>query len=60
MYWFICANVIDKTIFLANVFRYNFDAFQKNIKHTRLEKDSPKLKEHIIKLHVYSTTVTES
>lgn len=53
------ANATDKTIFFANIFGYNFDAFQKNIKHTRIEKDSPKLKEHLIKLHVYSTTVTE-
>ncbi len=53
------ANIIDKTIFFASVFGYNFDDFQKNIKHTRIEKDSPKLREHLIKLHVYSTTVTE-
>ncbi len=53
------ANVIDRTIFLANVFGYDFSAFQKNIRHTRIEKDSPKLREHLIKLHVYSTTVTE-
>ncbi len=53
------ANFTDKTLFFANAFGYNFDAFQKNIKHFRIEKDSPKLREHLIKLHVYSTTVTE-
>ncbi len=53
------ANFTDKTIFFANVFGYDFAAFQKNIKHTKIEKDSPKLREHLIKLHIYSTTVTE-
>jgi len=53
------ANVTDKTIFLANVFGYDFHSFQKNIKYAKIEKDSPKLREHLIKLHVYSTTVTE-
>lgn len=53
------ANVTDRTMFFANVFGYNFTAFQKGIKLVRIEKDSPKLREHLIKLHVYSTTVTE-
>src|SRR3990167_5786182 len=53
------ARVIDRTTLFANIFGYNFSAFQKNIKHTRIEKDSPKLREHLIRLHVYSTTVTE-
>ena len=53
------ANITDKTILFASIFGYNFDALQKNIKHARIEKDSPKLREHLIKLHVYSTTVTE-
>ena len=53
------ANVTDKTIFFANAFSYDFIAFEKNIKVSRIEKDSPKLREHLIKLHVYSTTVTE-
>jgi len=53
------ANTTDKTIFFANAFGYDFSAFQKSIKHTRIEKDPPKLREHIIKMHVYSTTVTE-
>ena len=53
------ASVIDRTMFFANVFGYNFSAFQKGIKLARIKKDSPKLREHLIKLHVYSTTVTE-
>jgi fido (protein-threonine AMPylation protein) len=53
------ANTTDMTLFFANAFNYDFDAFQKCIKVKRIEKDSPKLKEQLIKLHVYSTTVTE-
>lgn len=53
------SNITDKTLFFANIFGYDFDAFQKNIKLEKIEKDSPKLREHLIKLHVYSTTVTE-
>ena len=32
------ANTTDKTIFFANAFGYDFSAFQKSIKHTRIEK----------------------
>ncbi len=53
------ANVTDKTIFFANIFSYDFSSFQDRIRKEKIEKDSPKLREHLIKLHVYSTTVTE-
>jgi len=53
------ADFTDRTIFFANVFGYNFGALEKSIRLVRIEKDSPKLKDHLIKLHIYSTTVTE-
>ncbi|MBI4173766.1 MAG: Fic family protein [Candidatus Aenigmarchaeota archaeon] len=53
------ANANDKTIFLANAFGYDFTAFQKGMKAGGIKRDSPQLREHLIRLHVYSTTVTE-
>src|SRR3989338_1785277 len=53
------ANYTDKTIFFSNALEYNFDALQNMVKLEKIEKDSQKLKEHFVKLHVYSTTVTE-
>ena len=53
------SNVTDNTLFFVNIFDCDFTAFQKSIKIARIEKDSPALREHLIKLHVYSTTVTE-
>ena len=53
------SNLTDRTIFFANIFRYDFGHFESIANIRKIDKDSPKLKEHLIKLHVYSTTVTE-
>ncbi|MBI4181467.1 MAG: Fic family protein [Candidatus Aenigmarchaeota archaeon] len=53
------ANVTDTTLFLANAFGFAFARFQGNLQFGMRIQDSPKLREHLIRLHVYSTTVTE-
>lgn len=55
----IKAKYTDRTIFFSNIFKYNFGNFQGLLKLEKIEKDSASLREHLIKLHVYSTTVTE-
>ncbi len=53
------AQINDKTLFFSNIFEYNLSNFEKSFGLIFPKKESEKLKESLIKLHVYSTTVTE-
>ncbi len=53
------AQINDKTLLFANIFEYNLSSFEKTFDLTFPKKESEKLKQSLIKLHVYSTTVTE-
>lgn len=56
----INANLNDITFFHVNIHRFSFSAFQKRFTLPVIkEAHSKKIKEQLIRLHTYSTTVTE-